>query len=97
MSEEDEYDPLSDCVIAYERLQRQHEALAAEIAKLRDENAELIAAIDPFARIARINRDLGSLIGRGVPLREFIPGAWPVYSDCIRAEAALSKAKGRAG
>ena len=55
---------------------------------------EMIAALDPFARVARIMHDLN--LPDDEPLRDCAPGIWPTIGDCRRADAALSAASGRA-
>lgn len=44
-------------------------------------------AMDPFARLARLNRDLN--LPDDKPVREFAPGIWPTMFDCRRANDAM--------
>src|SRR6185369_6046114 len=61
-----------------------HESALAES---RQEVERLRKAIDVFARIYRLNKPLG--ISDDVPLREVLPGLWPVFGDCRQANEAL--------
>lgn len=59
-----------------------------EFRTLERENAELRAALEPFARLYRLNAPLN--LDENMPLRSFAPGAWPTLADCKKADAALS-------
>lgn len=91
MSAEDEYDPLSDCVIAYERLQRQHDTLAAELAKLRDACGALLAHWDRNGEPERhVTRDsMGEC--------DYWSPATRMVDSSIMAPIREALAKGRAG
>lgn len=62
------------------RYAAERDRLAAEVVLLR-------VALDPFARIWRINAPLNPDPHR--PLAHFIPGAWPLMADAKRANDAL--------
>lgn len=49
--------------------------------------AELEAALSPFARVWRINRELTPDLESG--MREYTPGIWPEMGDCKRASDLL--------
>jgi hypothetical protein len=51
---------------------------------------ELLAALDPFKRLADIMQTLG--LPDDTPVRECAPGVWPTLGDCRRARAAIAKA-----
>lgn len=64
---------------AWEKTARQFER---ELTRMR-------AALDPFARLARLNAPLN--LPPDKPVRDFAPGAWPTLADCQRADDALSE------
>lgn len=59
-----------------------------DYAALVEENAVLRRAMEPFARIWRINEQLEPDQSR--PVRDFIAGAWPTMADCKNADQALA-------
>lgn len=69
-----------------------HADINADHAELLKEMKTLRRALDPFARLARLNRDMN--VPDDEPVREFAPGIWPTMKDCRRAnEAMLSSGK----
>jgi len=54
--------------------------------RLTRELAEARKALDPFARLARLNAPLN--LPDDLPMSKFIPGVWPVMADCRRAALA---------
>lgn len=58
------------------------DAMEARIAELED-------ALKPFARIWRINAVLAPDLNR--PMREFVPGGWPLIEHCKIASDLLPK------
>jgi hypothetical protein len=57
-------------------------------------HAELVEALDPFARVARLNDAAGLNSPDERPCRDFFPGIWPTLGDCRRAAAVLAKCGG---
>ena len=53
--------------------------------------ADLAKALEPFARVWMVLEPLG--ITPDAPLREVVPGVWPILADCKLA-ADLLKADG---
>jgi len=68
----------------------EHDAMHAELVRLRALNAELRMALEPFVRVAAIMQLLG--LDPQTPLRDCAPGVWPTLADCQAARAALAKA-----
>jgi hypothetical protein len=63
-------------------------SIRGHIAALEQERTRLRAALDPFARVARLNAPLG--IPDDTPMVQFIPCTWPVMADCRKADEALA-------
>lgn len=63
------------------------EAQSAEIEKLR-------AALDPFARVARIQGPISADWSRDKPNIEFIPSVWPDWGDFADARTLLETEHG---
>lgn len=58
---------------------------------------ELNAAIEPFARVFRICRDIGAGWPDDRPAREILPGIWPTWGDLKRAGAVWKPKNQRKG
>lgn len=79
----------------FEKLEREHKELQAKAeareAVLRASLVELIAAADPFVRATRLQAPLE--LPESLPVRNFIPGAWPLMADAKRQVAAVALAQ----
>jgi hypothetical protein len=62
--------------------------------ELADTIEELVDALDPFARVVRINDAADMNSPDDKPCRDFFPGIWPTLGDCRRAAAILAKLGG---
>lgn len=54
----------------------------------------LIKALEPFARVALIMDKLPIPPSDDTPLRDVVPGVWPVLGDCRIAAAEITKVLG---
>jgi hypothetical protein len=68
----------------------------AQAALEASHHAELVEALDPFARVARLNDAAGLDASDERPCRDFFPGMWPTLGDCRRAAAIIAKIGGEA-
>lgn len=73
--------------------QREYAEAADEIASLRARVEALELAIDPFARVARLNEPLAGDWPDDWPNDRFIPRAWPTWGDFKRADSATKPIK----
>ena len=70
--------------------QKRIDRIADALSGLIKRGEALREALEPWARVARLNMPLAADWSDDRPARSSIPGAWPTWGDLKRADAALS-------
>lgn len=84
-----------ECQAALQKL-RDDFAAANARGEEADTIEELVEALEPFARAARLSDAAGLNKPDDQPCRDWFPGIWPTRGDCRRAVRVLAKIGGEA-